>query len=155
MSDQHSAQGARFVAFMALTSAQERDWIAFVKFERAVAEAASVAAMLDMYDGGEQYWHEQAVLKRAIGVMLYGVLGRIDLSVIVGNAAGIGYAIRHGLIDHRDAFLDRIDDDAAFQALARRGELAAYAEWQKREATLMGRKPGRRGSRRKADAARG
>jgi len=57
-------------------------------------------------------------MQRVIGEMLFRVLPRVDLATLIGNAEGIGYAIRYGFIEPRREALDGIDD---FTALAERG----------------------------------
>ena len=64
-------------------------------------------------------------MQRVIGEMLFRVLPRVDLATLIGNAEGMGYAIRYGFIEPRREALDGIDD---FTALAERGYAADQAD---------------------------
>lgn len=87
--------------------------------------AATVrAVMINPYDSSDQGSGEFSEMQRVIGEMLFRVLPRVDLATRIGNAEGIGYAIRHGFIEPLREALDGIDD---FTALAQRGYAADQA----------------------------
>ena len=123
MSDQlqENAEQARFTIFIENTLPDERDCMAFREFEVAIINATECASMIDPYAGGLEGEREHAALKFALSGMLYRVLPRVDLGVLIENAAGIGYALRYGIIEpHREA-LDSIEDTDAYRELAEKG----------------------------------
>ena len=131
MSDQveENAEQARFAAFVETTLPDERDCIAFREFEVAIIKATECASMIDPYDGGLDGEREHAALKLALSGMLYRVLPRVDLGVLIANAAGIGYALRYGIIEpHREA-LDSIADTDAYRELAEKGSGRNRQTW--------------------------
>jgi hypothetical protein len=102
MSDQlqETAEQARFAAFIENTLPDERDCVAFREFEAAIINATECASMIDPYDGGLEGEGEHAALKLALSGMLYKVLPRVNLGVLLANAAGICYALRSYLRGH-------------------------------------------------------
>ena len=123
MSDQleESAEQARFAAFVETTLPDERDCIAFREFEVAIIKATECASMIDPYDGGLDGEREHAALKLALSGMLYRVLPRVDLGVLIANAAGIGYALRYGIIEPKREALDSVADTDDYRELAQHG----------------------------------
>ena len=123
MSDQleENAEQARFAAFVETTLPDERDCIAFREFEVAIIKATECASMIDCYDGGLEAEREHAALKLALSGMLYRVLPRVDLGVLIANAAGIGYALRYGIIEPKREALDIVADTDDYRALAEQG----------------------------------
>lgn len=123
MSDQleENAERARFAAFVETTLPDERDCIAFREFEVAIIKATECASMIDPYDGGRDGEREHAALKLALSGMLYRVLPRVGLGVLIANAAGIGYALRYGIIESNREALDSIADSDAYTELAEKG----------------------------------
>ena len=104
MSDQleENAEQARFAAFVETTLPDERDCIAFREFEVAIIKATECASMIDCYDGGVEAEREHAALKLALSGMLYRVLPRVDLGVLILDAAGLAThcataSLRHSL----------------------------------------------------------
>jgi hypothetical protein len=89
---------ARLYAFVAATDSEERNLIAFHEFETAIHNAASAAAMVNAYGAGEEARREFASLRLTLSQMLFRALPRIDLATLIGDAAGIGYALRYNLI---------------------------------------------------------
>ena len=59
--------------------------------------------MINPYDSSDQGSGEFSEMQRVIGEMLFRVLPRVDLATLIGNAEGIGYAIRYGFIETRNA----------------------------------------------------
>lgn len=141
MSDLHeaNAQDARLTAFLQSTEQHERDWIAFLEFEQAIQNAATNAAMFNMYDNDPGSDRELAALKLAVGGMFYRVLSRVDLGVILADAEGIGYAIRFGVINPTREALDHIANSDEFQALAQKGFDAERADSELRMAAIEAR----------------
>ena len=123
MSDQleENAEQARFSAFVETTLPDERDCIAFREFEVAIIKATECASMIDPYDGGLDGEREHAALKLALSGMLYRVLPRVDLGVLIADAAGIGYALRYGIIAPQLEALDGVADTDEYRQLARKG----------------------------------
>src|SRR5262245_45785215 len=115
------AQQRRFSAFVGSTEPDERDWMAFCVFERAIESATDFAAMVNRYADFKAREREEAVLRQPIGEMLFRVLPRVGLGAIVANAEGLGYALRYGVIDPKPTALDAIADVDDFEALAVRG----------------------------------
>jgi hypothetical protein len=115
------AQQRRFNAFVGSTEPDERDWMAFCVFERAIESATDFAAMVNPYADFKAREREEAVLRQPIGEMLFRVLPRVGLGAIVANAEGIGYALRYGVIEPKATALDAIADTEDFEALAGRG----------------------------------
>jgi hypothetical protein len=68
------------------------------------------AVMINPYDSSDQGSGELSEMQRVIGEMLFRVLPRVDLATLIGNAEGIGYAIRYGFIETLREALDGIDD---------------------------------------------
>ena len=81
--------------------------------------------MINPYDSSDQGSREFSEMQRVIGEMLFRVLPRVYLATLIGNAEGMGYAIRDGFIEPRREALDGIDD---FTALAERGYAADQAD---------------------------
>ena len=50
--------------------------------------------MINPYDNSDQGSREFSEMQRVIGEMLFRVVPRVDLATLIGNAEGIGYAIR-------------------------------------------------------------
>lgn len=115
------AQQRRFDAFVGSTEPDERDWMAFCMFERAIDSATDFAAMVNPYADFKAREREEAVLRQPIGDMLFRVLPRVGLEAIVANAEGIGYAVRYGVIELKATALDAILDTHDLEALAGRG----------------------------------
>jgi hypothetical protein len=115
------AQRKRFNAFITSTEEDERDWMAFCVFERAIDSTTDFAAMVNRYADFKAREREEAVLRQPIGEMLFRVLPRVGLGAIVANAEGLGYALRYGVIDAKATALDAIADTNDFEALAVRG----------------------------------
>jgi hypothetical protein len=141
MSDQQreleaAAEQARFAAFIEGTAADERDWIAFLEFDRAIHDAAGCAAMSNLYDGGREANREHADLKLALGAMLFRVLPRVDLGVLIADAEGIGYAVRFGLIEPKPDALDAVVDTDGYRAMAQKGHDAERADAELRAAAI-------------------
>jgi hypothetical protein len=87
--------------------------------------AATVrAVMINPYDSSDQGSGEFSEVQRVIGERLFRVLPRVDLATRIGNAEGIGYAIRYGFIEPLREALDGIDD---VTELAQRGYAADQA----------------------------
>jgi hypothetical protein len=80
--------------------------------------------MINPYDSSDQGSGEFSEMQRVIGEMLFRVLPRVDLATRIGNAEGIGDAIRYGFIEPLREALDGIDD---VTALAQRGYAADQA----------------------------
>lgn len=123
MSDQlqETAEQARFAAFIENTLPDERDCVAFREFEVAIINATECASMIDPYDGGLEGEREHAALRLALSGMLYRVLPRVNLGVLLANAAGIGYALRYGIIEPNREALDCVADTDAYRELAEKG----------------------------------
>ena len=115
------AQQRRFSAFVSSTEPEERDWMAFCVFERAVESATDFAAMVNPYADFKAREREEAFLRQPIGEMLFRVLPRVGLGAIVANAEGIGYALRYGVIEPKATALDAISDTEDLEALAGKG----------------------------------
>jgi hypothetical protein len=92
--------------------------------------------MINLYDGGPEGDREHAALKLALGAMLYRVLPRVDLGVLIGEAEGIGYALRYGIIEPKREALDGIANTDAYQALAQQGYDAERADADQRAAAI-------------------
>ena len=123
MSDQpqENAEQARFAAFVETTLPDERDSIAFRDFEVAIISATECASMIDPYDGSLEGEREHAALKLALSGMLYRVLPRVNLGVLIADAAGIGYALRYGIIEPKREALDSVVDTDDYRELAQQG----------------------------------
>lgn len=123
------AQEARFRTFMAATSDDERDWIAFLEFEQAIERAAQCAAIVNPFDDSDSNVRERDVLRTPVAEMFFRALAReVNLGPLMANAESIGYAIRFGLVEATPQGLDGVADDDALDALASRGDEAIRAD---------------------------
>lgn len=125
-------EDARFNAFRQSTETNERDWIAFLEFERAIQNAASCAGLINLYDGGDEGSRERSALELALGSMLFRVLPRVDLGTLIANVEGVGYALRYGIIEPRADALDSIKDTKDYEALSAKGFAADQADSDRR-----------------------
>ena len=139
MSHDTDAEELRFQTFVATTDQAARDRAAFVEFLEAVHNATQCAVMSNMYDGDDHAGREFEEMKRAITDLLFGLLPRVDLSDVLANAEGVGYAIRYGVVEPRRGALDHIKAPADLDVLAERGYEADEAQTQLRMAEIASR----------------
>ena len=100
------AEELRFKAFLSATSAEARDWIAYLEFEEAIREASRSAAMVNVYDAGPEGDRERCALELAFTEILFNALSCVDLGTIIANAHGVGLAVRFGVIDPKAESVD-------------------------------------------------
>ena len=62
------AEEARFRAFLSATSAETRDWIAYLEFEEAIREASQSAAMVNAYDAGPEGGRERCLMNNVLAL---------------------------------------------------------------------------------------
>lgn len=147
--------GARFKVFMAATSDEERNWIAFHAFEDVIREAAEAASLVNKYDNSTAGERELAMLHPAVSAMLYRLLPKVGVNNIQANAYGIGYALRYGVIELGPDALDGIKNLKDLEDLAERGYEAERAETEMRITELRRKQEAEETRRREArNAAR-
>ena len=122
------AEELRFKAFLSATSAEARDWIAYLEFEEAIREASKSAAMVNAYDGGHEGVRELDVLELAASEMFFNVLSSVDLGTILANVHGVGLAVRFGVIEPKAEAVDWISSNEDFERLAAQGHAAERAD---------------------------
>jgi hypothetical protein len=115
------AEDARFRAFVEATSQDDRDRVAFARFEEAVEEVSDHAALVNPIDDGREYSREQAYLQSPVWSMLHRVLPRIGLEAVCANTRGLGWAIRYGVIEAGASALDAVADAEDLDDLSNRG----------------------------------
>ena len=122
------AEQLRFQAFLSATSAEARDWIAYLEFEEAIREASRSAAMVSVFDAGPEGDRERCALELAFSEILFNALSCVDLGTIIANAHGVGLAVRFGVIDPKAESVDWINDNEDFERLAAQGHAAQQAD---------------------------
>jgi hypothetical protein len=132
MAKNSEAEDARFAAFVKATTADERDWIAFCEFERAVDEVAQVATIVNPYDEPHANHRERDMLSIPITEVLYRVLPKVGLGTVLATSGGLGYAIRYGVLEPQPHVLDSITSDKDLEVIAERGCEAERAETEMR-----------------------
>ena len=65
------AEELRFKTFLSTTSAEARDWIAYLEFEEAIREASQSAAMVNISDAGPEGGRERNALEIAFSDMFF------------------------------------------------------------------------------------
>ena len=74
------AEELRFKTFLSATSAEARDWIAYLEFEEAIRKASQSAAMVNIDDAGPEGGRERNALEVAFTGMFFNVLPSVDLA---------------------------------------------------------------------------